>query len=172
MPDRDLPGIATTAKVGEHPLHPMLIPFPIALLVATLACDVVFWATENTFWADAAFWSLTAAIVTALVAAVAGLTDFFGNRQIRALSDAWQHMLGNVLAVALAVVNLWMRYADGAAEAVFPWGITLSAVIVLMLLYTGWKGGTLVYHHRIGMQPEAPSEHASPYVTPAGIERR
>jgi uncharacterized membrane protein len=92
------------------------------------------------------------------VAAVAGLVDFMGNQRIRALSDAWQHMLGNVVAVVLAIINFWLRYAGDAAGAVFPWGITLSAAIVVLLIYTGWKGGALAYNHRVGMQPEAPAE--------------
>ncbi|MCK1624922.1 DUF2231 domain-containing protein [Bradyrhizobium sp. 147] len=158
MAQTDFTGIATTAKLGSHPIHPMLIPFPIALLVATFACDLVFWATSNAFWAEAGFWTLTAAIVTALLAAIAGLADFLGNAQIRALSDAWQHMIGNLIAVLLAVVSLWMRYRYGTADAVLPWGILLSAVVVGMLLFTGWKGGDLVYHHRIGMHPEAPAQ--------------
>jgi uncharacterized membrane protein len=105
MADRDYPGIATTAKVGEHPIHPMLIPFPIALLVATFACDLVFWATNNSFWVQAAFWSLAAAVVTALIAALAGFADFFGDSRIRVIPDAWKHMIGNLVAVVLAAIN-------------------------------------------------------------------
>jgi uncharacterized membrane protein len=154
MTDHHLHGIATTAKIASHPIHPMLIPFPIALLVATLVCDLVFWNTGNGFWADAAFWSLTAAIVTALIAAAAGFIDFLSNDRIRALSDAWQHMLGNLVAVVLAVINLWLRYTD--AQAIVPWGLALSAIVVALLLYTGWKGGELVYRYRVGVEPEEP----------------
>jgi uncharacterized membrane protein len=161
MADRDLMGVAATAKVADHPLHPMLIPFPIALLVATFACDVAYWSSGNAFWAQAGAWSLGAAIVMAALAALAGLTDFLGNARIRAVSDAWHHMIGNVIAVVLALVGLWMRYRYGAAEAVLPWGILLSTIIVLLLLYTGWQGGNLVYRHRVGMNPEAPAEKAS-----------
>lgn len=156
MTNHPLLGIATTAKIAAHPIHPMLIPFPIALLVATFVCDIIFWTTDNSFWADAAFWSLAAAIVTALIAAAAGFIDFLSNDRIRALSDAWQHMIGNLLAVVLAAINLWLRYTD-AAQAIVPWGVTLSAVIVTLLLYTGWKGGELVYRYRVGVQPEEPN---------------
>jgi uncharacterized membrane protein len=158
MINRDLQGLATTAKLGGHPLHPMLIPFPMALLVATFVCDLVFWSTGDTFWARAAFWALSAAMVTALIAALAGFMDFLGNSRIRALSDAWQHMLGNLAAVVLAAVNLWLRYTGDYAQAILPWGLALSALVVLMLLYTGWKGGELVYRHRVGMQPEEPAD--------------
>jgi uncharacterized membrane protein len=158
MADRYLLGIATTAKIGGHPLHPMLIPFPIALLVATLACDLAFAATGDAFWARAALWALIAALVMAALAALAGATDFLGNARIRAIGDAWQHMIGNVVAVLLALVSLIVRLRSGTVEGVLPWGLTLSIVVVLLLAYTGWKGGDLAYHHRVGMQPEGPRQ--------------
>ena len=157
MNGRDLLGIAATAKIGDHPIHPMLVPFPIALLIATLACDLIFASTGNAFWADAALWSLVAALVMAALAALAGLTDFLGNAQIRALTDAWHHMIGNIVAVLLALASLAIRLSQGSAEAVLPWGLILSVVVVLLLLYTGWKGGELVYRHRVGVTPEQPT---------------
>lgn len=156
MSERDLLGVATTAKVAGHPIHPMLIPFPIAFLIATLLCDIGHWITGSTFAAQLAMWALGAGIVSAAAAAVAGLTDFVSNRQIRAMTVAWQHMIGNVLAVLLALLNFWLRYRQGAAAAILPWGLVLSAVIGLLLVYTGWKGGDLVYKRRVGMHPEAP----------------
>ena len=89
----------TTAKIAGHPIHPMLIPFPIAFLVATLGCDLAFWSTGNGVWSTASLWLLGAALVMAALAAVAGLTDFIGDERIRALSAAWHHLIGNVLAV-------------------------------------------------------------------------
>src|SRR3954452_6073901 len=125
MAERDLLGIATTAKIGTHPLHPMLIPFPIALLVATFVCDLAYWSTANAFWATVAMWALGAGIVMAAAAALAGLTDFLGNARIRALSDAWQHMIGNVTAVVLSLIGFWVplrggrgRFALGAVALV------------------------------------------------------
>ena len=85
----------STAQIAGHPIHPMLIPFPIALLVATLASDLAFWSTGNASWAVAAIWLLGAALVMAALAAVAGLTDFLGERRIRDIRDAWLHMFGN-----------------------------------------------------------------------------
>jgi uncharacterized membrane protein len=162
MPDPDLRGIATSAKLAGHPLHPMLIPFPIAFLVATLACDLAYWSTRDTFWAIVAAWALGAGIVTAALAAVAGLTDFLGNARIRAIDHAWHHMVGNVIIVLLAIVNFWLRMSNGAEDGVLPWGLILSLIVVLLLLYTGWKGGELAYGQRVGMAPEAPPQKTSP----------
>jgi uncharacterized membrane protein len=47
----------------------MLMPFPIASLIGTLVTEIVFWATNNVFWADVPFWLLLAGVVTGAVAA-------------------------------------------------------------------------------------------------------
>ena len=149
-------GIRSTAKIGGHPIHPMLIPIPIASLIGALLTDLAFWGSGGEFWATASAWLIGAGLVGGAAAAVAGLTDFLGNSRIRAIGHAWQHFLGNGLALMLAAVNLYLRVTQGAAEAVLPVGLVLSFVIVGILVYTGWLGGELVYHHRIGvMEPEA-----------------
>ena len=145
----------STAKIKGHPIHPMLIPFPIALWAGTLFCDVAYWYTGAAGWAVAAAWLLGGGLVMAALAAVAGFTDFLGSERIRALSHAWQHMIGNLAAVSVAAVNLILRLADPAA-AVIPTGLILSAAVALILSFTGWLGGELVFRHRVGVadQPE------------------
>jgi uncharacterized membrane protein len=129
----------STAQIAGHPLHPMLIPFPVAFLVATFVCDLIFWRTGNPAWSTASLYLLGAALVMAALAAVAGLTDFLGDPRIRSLSAAWHHMLGNVIAVLLSLWNWYRRYEVGEA-AVLPTGLIISLVVVLILLYTGWRG--------------------------------
>jgi uncharacterized membrane protein len=129
----------------------MLIPFPVAFLVSAFVTDLMFWATGNSAWATASMWLLGAGVVMALVAAVFGFTDFFGDPRIRNLSDAWQHMIGNLVAVVLALANWYMRYRSGAAAGVLPWGIWISLVTVLLLLFNGWKGWEMVYRHHVGV---------------------
>src|SRR3954470_12425324 len=145
----------TTAKIGDHPIHPMLIPFPIAFLVATLVCDLIFWRTGNFAWSTASLYLLGAALVMAALAAVAGLTDFMGDRRIRDLSAAWHHVIGNVVVVLLSAWNWYRRYEAGDA-AVVPTGLLLSFVVVLILLYTGWRGWEMVYRHRVGVADTTP----------------
>jgi uncharacterized membrane protein len=141
----------STASIAGHPIHPMLVPFPIAFLAAALVTDVVFWSTGTPIWATASMWLLGAGIVMALVAALAGFTDFVGDQRIRNLNDAWVHMIGNLVAVVLAAINWYMRYKSGAAAGVLPWGIWISLVTVLLLVFNGWKGGEMVYRHRVGV---------------------
>lgn len=147
------------ARIGGHPIHPMLVPFPIAFLVAALACDLAFWGTRVPLWATAAIWLIGAALVMGALAAIAGLIDFVTQEPIRTIPDAWYHMFGNVLAVALSLVNFGLRYVQGPVNAVIPWGVTLSIIVAAILLYTGWLGGELVFRHQCGMiEEEAPKK--------------
>jgi uncharacterized membrane protein len=143
----------STAKAFGHPIHPMLVGYPIAFFTATLVSDLLYVVTRDGFWPTASLYLLVAGLVTALGAALAGFTDFFGDRRIRALSHAWQHMIGNLLAVLLSLANLLLRLG-GAETAVLPFGLTLSALVTLLLVFTGWRGGDLVYHHRVGIPDE------------------
>ena len=143
----------STAQIAGHPLHPMLIPFPVAFLVATFVCDLIFWRTGNPAWSTASLWLLGAALIMAALAAVAGLTDFLGDQRIRDLGAAWHHLIGNVIAVLLSLWNWYRRYEAGDA-AVLPVGLILSGIVVLILLYTGWRGWEMVYRHRIGVSDE------------------
>ena len=130
----------STASIAGHPIHPMLIPFPVAFLVTAFVSDVAFWWTGAPVWATVSIWLLGAGIVMALAAASAGFIDFLGDLRIRLLRDAWQHLVGNLIAVGLAVGNWYLRYSAPGAEAVFPWGISISFATVLLLLFNGWKG--------------------------------
>ena len=80
-----MPNPRSTASIGGHPIHPMLIPFPIAFFVATLVCDLAFWRSGNGDWPAASLWLLGAGVVMALLAAIAGLIDLLGEPRIRAL---------------------------------------------------------------------------------------
>jgi uncharacterized membrane protein len=143
----------STAKIAGHPLHPMFIPFPIAFLVATLVCDLIFWRAGNAAWSTASLYLLGAALLMAALAAVAGLIDFLGDERIRDLSAAWHHMIGNVVAVLLSLWNWYRRYEGGDA-AVIPTGLLISLLVVLILLYTGWRGWEMVYKHRVGVSDQ------------------
>jgi uncharacterized membrane protein len=145
----------STAKVGGHPLHPMIVPFPIVFLVSALVTDLVYLNTGTSGWATASMWLLGAGIAGALLAAALGLTDLLGDRRVRSLRQAWMHGIGNVALVALAAVSFYLRATSGAEEAIAPVGVTLSFVTVLGLLVTGWLGGELVYRHGVGVEDES-----------------
>jgi uncharacterized membrane protein len=146
----------STASIGGHPIHPKLIPFPIACLVGALVTDLTYLNSDWAMWAYFSSWLLGAGIATALLAAIFGFIDFFGETRIRRLSIAWYHMIGNLIAVLVAIANFVVHMRDGAM-AVEGLGVTLSAVTVLILLVTGWLGGHMVYRHGVAVRP-LPSE--------------
>jgi uncharacterized membrane protein len=140
----------STAQFMGHPIHPSLVPFPIAFFIGALLADLAFLKTADAFWATAAVWLIGAGLVGAALAAVAGFTDFLGDRRVRALGDAWVHMLGNVTVVVIELVNLYLRLDDPAAALPSP-GVYLSGATFLLLGLIGWKGGELVFRHRVGV---------------------
>lgn len=142
----------STAKIFGHPLHPMLIPFPMVFFISAFATDLLFLWVAEPGWATASMWLLGAGLATAVLAAATGLTDFLGDARIRRLSDAWMHMLGNVAAVLLEAVNLFLRF--GGVEVIGSIGVIISGLVVLILAFTGWKGGEMVYRHRVGIEDE------------------
>jgi uncharacterized membrane protein len=138
------------ASIAGHPIHPMLIPFPIAFFIAAFVCDLVFWQTANPSWADATQWLLGAGLIMAALAAVTGLTDVLGEPQIRAMNAAWWHAGLNVLTVLIELYNWYSRYIDGSA-AIVPTGLILSAIVVGLLVVTGWLGGHMVFRRRVAV---------------------
>ena len=141
---------AVTARIARHPIHPMLIPFPIVCFVGTLLTDLSYWLTGNTMWADFSAWLVTVGVIMGFLAAIAGLIDFIGNRQVRMQAPAWPHVIGNAVVLILATFNMLIHSRD-AWTSVVPTGLVLSALVVLLLLFTGWMGGSLVYRHRVGV---------------------
>jgi uncharacterized membrane protein len=138
----------STAKIADHPIHPMLIPFPIVLFISTLILDILY-ARGDTGVASASNWVLGFGLVMAALAAVAGLTDYLGDERVRRLADALKHMLANVTAVVLELVNFVLRLKN--PEFIGSTGVYISVLVVLILVYSGWKGGDLVYRHGVGV---------------------
>jgi uncharacterized membrane protein len=143
-------GAPSTAAIGGHPIHPMLVPLPIGFLVGVVLSDLAFWRTGDTFWARASLWLVAAGVVTALLAAVFGFIDFATIRRVRSHTAGWVHFLGNLAAVGLSAVSWFLRSRD-AAEAVMPTGLAISIVVALILLVTGWLGGELSYRYLVGV---------------------
>ena len=141
----------STAKIGGHPIHPMLIPFPIVCFILTFVCDILY-VRGDTGVAGPSNWLLIIGLVMAALAALAGLTDFFGDKRIQG-ADAIKHMLANVTAVVLEIVNLVLRFNN--PDAIASTGVYISGLVVLILLYSGWKGGDLVYRHGMGVHDSA-----------------
>ena len=142
----------TASKVAlfKHPLHPMLVSFPIAFLSAAFLTDLGFWRTGDLFWAQASFWLLSLGLLTGLLAALAGMIDFFAVVPASTHTAGWLHLIINVIALALAALNVTLRVEQPAAYVLF-FGLILSTLTAGLLVIGGWFGGELTFRHRIGV---------------------
>jgi uncharacterized membrane protein len=140
-----------TAAIAGHPIHAMLVPFPIVCFTLALVTDIAYWRTSHLMWAEFSAWLLLAGICFGVAAAVFGAIDFLASREVRARPPAWPHAIGNAVVLVLAFFNNLVHAADGWTSVV-PWGLTLSALTVLVMLVTGWLGASLVHVHRVGVR--------------------
>ena len=145
----------TRATVAEHPVHPMLIPFPIALWIFSLASDLIYlFGFGGPVWKDIALYTMVGGIVGGVAAALPGYIDY------RSLSDpviarvAQMHMIINVALIILFTIDAGLRILNGT-EALLP--VFLSVLGVAALGVSGWLGGKLVYVQGVAVQPERES---------------
>lgn len=143
-------GVPSTVAIAGHPFHPLLVTFPIAFLTAPLATDLAYWFTQDLFWARASVWLIGAGILTGLLAAVTGLMDFLKIERVRQHNAGWVHMIGNVAAIGLSLINFGLRW-NNSTGAIVPTGLVLSLIIATLLGVTGWYGAELVYRHKVAV---------------------
>ena len=145
----------TRATVAEHPVHPMLIPFPIALWIFSLASDLIYlFGFGGPVWKDIALYTMVGGIIGGVAAAIPGYIDY------RSLSDpvivrvAQMHMIINVALIILFTIDAGLRILNGT-EALLP--VFLSVLGVAGLGVSGWLGGELVYVQGVAVQPDRES---------------
>lgn len=158
----------TPASIAKHPIHPMIIVFPVGLWIFSLICDLAALATGDAdsavVWSVVAFYTMVGGLVGALVAAVPGLIDLLSLKDPEVKKIAITHMSINLAVVALYIANIWLRTSGTASN--LPVG--LSVLTVLMLAVSGWLGGEMVHVHGVGVesrgdrrQPDPASEQAA-----------
>ena len=143
----------TRIKVLGHPVHPMLIVYPLGLFSTAVIFDVLYLITGNDELAIFSFWAIVAGIVGGLLAAIFGLVDFLAiPAPTRAKRVGLWHGGGNVVVVILFVISWLMRLGDPTyLPSVAPILPALAAAAVALV--TAWLGGELVY--RLGVAVDA-----------------
>jgi uncharacterized membrane protein len=139
------------ARLFGHPIHQMLIVFPLGLLATSVIFDIVFLATNNGRWADISFWMIASGIIGGLAAALFGLIDFLAiPKGTRARRIGTLHGWGNLVVVGLFAASWLLRYD---ALPAFPDTVAfvLSFAGVVLALVTGWLGGELVDRLGVGV---------------------
>jgi len=143
-------GITSTVAIAGHPIHPLIVLFPIAFLVGAAGTDLGYWLTQDPFWARASVWLLGVGLLTGLPAVVTGLSDFIRIDRVRKRSAGWAHMILNFISLGLAAVNYVLRLGNPAG-AILPVGIILSLFVATILGLSGWYGAELIYRHKVAV---------------------
>lgn len=164
----------TKFKLLGHPVHPMLVVFPLGLLSTAVLFDLVYLAFGNDELAVAAFWAIAAGVVGGLLAALFGLWDWLAiPKETRAKRIGLLHGAGNIVVTALFLVSWLARTGDPTylPDNVLP--LVLGLVGAGIALFTAWLGGELVYRLRVGVDDHAGLNATSSLSAPgiADIER-
>ncbi len=145
-------GTGSTIAIAGHPLHAMLVNFPITFLMTLVATDLAYLWTKQAFWAQVSYWLILAGFVTGVVAALAGTLEFLLTPKIRKFVGSWMHFISGIMAVAVVGGNLVWRWSDPVAS-LWPWGLAFSLLNFVVVGLAGWLGGSLVFEHGIGVSP-------------------
>lgn len=151
------------ASIAEHPIHPMLVAFPIGLFAFSFISDLIFLGTGDVLWSDVAYYNMAGGIVGGLVAAIPGALDLFAMPHSKMRAIGVVHMVINLFVVALFAINFWVR-GGVAPEAIGP--VWLSGLGIALLAVSGWLGGEMVYVHGAGVSAEHARTPAEPRARP------
>jgi uncharacterized membrane protein len=149
--------MSSPASIGGHPIHPMLIPFPIALWVFSLIADLIYLWRGNPVWRDVvAFYALLAGIIGAIAAAVFGIIDWLAikDREVKKIAN-WHARL-NVIALLIFAASFYLRTTSGSRMVSDNYTIplVLSVVGVILITISGYLGGELVFKHGVAVNPQ------------------
>jgi uncharacterized membrane protein len=146
--------MASPASLGGHPVHPMLIPFPIALWVFSLVADVIYLWRGNPAWRDwIAFYALLGGIIGGALAAVPGFIDWLSLKDREVVKIANWHARLNVIALLIFVASFYLRTTSGAGLVGGSYTVpfVLSVVGVILITISGWLGGEMVFRHGVAV---------------------
>ncbi|WP_084327678.1 DUF2231 domain-containing protein [Salinarimonas rosea] len=144
-----------------HPVHAMLVAFPIAGVFWVAGSDAAYWWTLDPFFARAGLWGAGAAFVMGCAAALSGFGEMMLVPGARRRAAGWTH--GVIAMTLVGVLALsWAHRIDDHVAAVLPWGLALSGLQLVLVGFAGWHGGKLVFEHRFGIaSPEDEQEEGA-----------
>ena len=138
------------ARLLGHPIHPMLIVFPLGLLTAAAIFDIIYISTHSGHLADLSYWMIALGVIGVLIAAMFGLIDWLGIPEgTRAKYIGLIHGLSNVVVVILFIVSWFMRRLNPAAPSMTA--MMLGWIGIVIALFASWLGGELVYRMNVGV---------------------
>jgi uncharacterized membrane protein len=151
--------IISKMAIAGHPLHPMVIHFPVAALLGLIGTDLAYVVSNDFFWARAGLWLAGIGVLGGWISGTIGLLDLLIVKQIRRLITAWCHAILAVTLLSLATLN-WISRLGQPDALIYPWGLYLSLLCGLLIALASVLGGQLVYDHAVGVAPEKTAERA------------
>ena len=138
------------ANIKSHPIHPILVTFPIAFYIGTLVFDTLAIINNNLEFAVTGKYVHIAAIIGAVLAATAGIIDYTYTvpPESSAKKRGAKHGLTNSIVLVIFSVALYLKYRDDVSPYLL---LAIEAIGVGLTMYAGWLGGTLVYRNQIGV---------------------
>jgi uncharacterized membrane protein len=135
------------ATIAGHPLHPMLVTFPIGCFVAAVVADIVSIWAGPVFWAAMSTWLLLFGVLGALLAAFFGFVDYLSApMSAQAKYQASWHMTLNVAAIVVFGLACAIRFLDHTS----PVGYGVTGVGIVVLAIAGFLGGDVAHRHLVG----------------------
>lgn len=137
-------------NIKSHPLHPILIPFPIAFFTGTLLCHIAGWLMNKPDLLRTAYYLNVAGIGFALLAAIPGFIDFLYTVPPKSSGKkrAAQHGITNVIMLVCFIIAFFYRRNETSNHYFLA---SLEIIGVSLMIIAGWMGGTLVYRNQIGV---------------------
>ena len=149
--------MASPASIGGHPVHPMIIPFPIALWVFSLIADLIYLCRGNPVWRDyIAFYTLLGGIIGAAVAAVPGFIDWLSLKDRDVVKIANWHARLNVIALLIFAASFYLRTTSGSSlvSSSYTIPVALSVLGVILISISGYLGGEMVFKHGVAVDQQ------------------
>ncbi len=153
------------AALGNHPIHPLLVTLPVGAFSLVLLGDIASLITQDPFWYRFSFDCLVVGILSALLAASVGFIDYVTVTMSTAGRKlATIHMVLNLSAVVLYIIDWWLRRNAGALGTnLWIPAVVLEIIALIILGSSGWIGGKMTFKHKIGVV-----ENADPQATEIG----
>ena len=148
------------ARIGNHPIHPMIVPIPIGAFFLSFLGDLLYVGRANLadrFWYEFSYVCMAVGIAFALAAAAVGAIDYLGVKMsAKAFRIATRHALLALSLVAFYVTSFFLRSGQAAEGGGRRWAIAfaLSFLAFLMLGAAGWFGAQVAFEHRVGVLEE------------------
>ena len=140
------------ATIYGHPIHPMLIPFPLALWTTSFVVVLLFYFIRHPTLLIISKFMIAAGCIGALAAAIPGIVDWLAIKNGDVKKVANWHARLNITALVVFAASLFLRLGSYSElvgrKLTIPF--LLSLVGVILIAISGWLGGELAFRYGVG----------------------